>query len=132
MVADIAERMLFPRSLSPAILSQAFRASNGEVGILLSDADAFLEACRADRIAVLGWELWLIDHTCDRQAGAPRPALGRWCGLIPVHGSNVPAVLGGSGDVDKSRREIAALHLDNLIDPQWIRLVRVNFTLDGP
>ena len=123
--------MLFPPSLSPAILSRSFRASNGELGIDLPDADAFLDACRADQIAVLGWELWLIDHSCERQAGDPRSAPGRWCGLIPVQGSSVPAVVGGSGDLNITRGDIAALDLDTLVDPQWMRFIRVNFPLGG-
>ena len=75
--------MLFPPSLSADLLARSFRATNGELGVLRIDATAFLDACDADDVAVLGWELWLVDHGWDR-SGQPCLAPGYWIGVIPT------------------------------------------------
>ncbi len=110
-------------------MSRAFRATNGELGVVPADASAFLDACRADRVENLGWELWLIHHDWSRASNEPEKARGRWSGLIPVRADPRPNVVHGEGDLDAARAELAALDLKALIDPQWIDDVRVNFTL---
>jgi hypothetical protein len=121
--------MLFPSSLPQAVISRAFHASNGELGILPTDAPAFLDACEADFAEVLGWELWLVDHECDPASNKPRQAPGRWCGLIPLRGEPLPSVVHGDGDLAITRAELAKLDLKALTDPRWADYVRVNFTL---
>ena len=64
--------MLFPPSLSDNVLARAFRASNGEFGILPNDTDSFLTACEVYRVEVFGWELWLVDYNYDFEHGEPR------------------------------------------------------------
>jgi hypothetical protein len=122
--------MLFPPSLPQAVISRAFHADNGELGILPADAPAFLDACQADAAIVLGWELWLIDHDWDPKTNAPARALGYWCGLIPVRDHPLPHVVHGDGDLGATRAELAELDLEALVDPRWLDSVRINFTLD--
>lgn len=118
--------MLFPPSLSQAVLSRTFHAKNGELGLLLADAEDFLAACDKDAVEVLGWELWLVDHMWN-ETGMQIPAPGLWCGGIPtIEGQ---AFFGGSGGSNCCRREIANLKLPETIDDQWIPYVRINFTL---
>jgi hypothetical protein len=120
----------FLPSLAPEIMARAFRTANGEFGVLPADAMAFLDACEVKGIRVLGWELWLADHKF--YAGAERPirAAGSWCGLIPLRGEARPAVIAGSGDLATTRRQIAALDLDGMIEPPWRAAIRINITLD--
>ena len=63
--------MLFPPSLPAEILQRSFRALNGELGLLHSDAQAFLAACEADGIEVCGCELWIVDHICRPNSDEP-------------------------------------------------------------
>jgi hypothetical protein len=121
---------VFPPSLSPDIISRAFRAVNGEFGVLPADVMAFLDACQAKGIRVLGWELWLVDHKFDAGAERPVRSSGSWCGLIPLRGETLPAVIAGSGDLATTRKQIAALDLDGMIDPLWRAAIRINITLD--
>ena len=107
---------------------RAFRAHNGELGILPSDTGAFLQACRFDKVRVLGWELWIVDHQCNF-ADKPIPALGSWCGLVPASYGDVPMVFTGDGDVDKTERQIASIDIEAEVAEAWHPYVRVNFTL---
>ncbi|WP_342148383.1 hypothetical protein [Methylorubrum sp. SB2] len=97
--------------------------------MLLADAASFLAACREDRIEVLGWELWVVDHTWDRQFNRPVPALGLWCGAIPVKGHKIPVVFGFDGEADEVERQLDSLDLSSQVLPEWLPHVRVNFTL---
>lgn len=117
-------------SLSELVVSRSFKAPNGELGLLPSDAATFLDACEADDVGVLGWEVWLANHEWDVQGSRPRPAQGEWCGLIPGRNPAEFSVLHGSGDLDEVRRQIAALDLGALIEPRWLPHARLNFTLD--
>ena len=119
-----------PPSLPMAIIERAFRSPNGEVGILLGDAEAFLDACERDDIELLGWELWIVDHAWSADARTPVPSAGVWCGLIPTRGDSLPAVIGGSGNLAVTRAELRAFDINALVDPAWVALTRVNFTLD--
>jgi len=121
---------MFPPSLPKDVKARAFVATNGELGLLISDAQSFLAACRADRVAVLGWELWLAHHTCDL-GGAPEPAEGLWSGGIPVRGQSTPSVIGGAGDADESERQLSDFDWGTEVRPRWAPYVRVNFTLEG-
>ena len=112
--------MLAPPSLPSAVRDRAFCANNGELGILPSDAEAFVKACAADGVTVLGWELWIVDHRWDFSANAPAAAKGSWCGAIPVDGRMT--VFSGEG----------ALPPMDEIPPQWREHVRANFTITGP
>jgi hypothetical protein len=123
--------MMYPPSLSDDLKARAFRASNGELGILPADAPSFLAACRSDNVEVLGWELWVIDHQWGVEPNSPVPAKGSWCGGIPMQGSDVPAVVCGEGDVDETERQLGSVDLDVEVMPAWLPQVRVNFTLDG-
>lgn len=122
--------MLFPPSLSAEVLERSFRSGNEELGILPTDTEAFLAACEADQIEVLGWDLWLVDHGFDPESGGPKQADGLWCGLIPTLEYDLPAVIAGEGDARLTRTDIAALNLSAVVKPQWLRYARFNFTLD--
>jgi len=122
---------MYPPSLPHDVKARAFRASNGELGILPADAAVFLAACRSDDVEVLGWELWVANHGWDFENNVPVPAQGVWCGGIPVNDADVPAVIGGEGDADEIERQLAATDLDKEVQAAWLPHVRVNFTLDG-
>lgn len=111
--------MLFPPSLSAEVLGRSFHAPNGELGVSPHDADAFLRACEADRIDVLGWELWFVDED------------GGICGAVPSLASLAghSVFYGGAGDARQTRVDIASLKLEKEIKPQWLSQVRFNFTL---
>lgn len=122
--------MMYPPSLPGDVKARAFRASNGELGILPSDAAAFLAACRLDGVELLGWDLWVVDHDCDFEQKSPVPAQGVWCGGIPVQNADVLAFMGGEGDLEETERQLAATDLETEVQPAWLPYVRVNFTLD--
>jgi hypothetical protein len=116
--------------LSPDILTRSFRAASGELGVHPGDATAFLNACEANGIGVVGWELWLVDHVFDAGSRHPRRAAGSWCGLIPLRGGDLPAVIAGSGSLTVTREQIAAIDLDRLLDAPWRADIRIHITLD--
>lgn len=120
--------MTYPPSLPHTVRARAFVASNGELGVLPQDVGAFLSACRADAVEVLGWELWLADHAWG-DGGRPVSAIGMWCGGIPVAGESAPSIISGIGDVDDSQRQLEELDLSAEVDAKWAPHVRVNFTL---
>lgn len=120
---------MFPPSLSPEVKARAFVATNGELGLLPSDTQSFLDACRADSVEVLGWELWVVNHAWGEN-NAPIAAAGLSCGGIPLRSETVPAVVGGSGDVGETEQQVAAFDIDAEVLPLWLPHVRVNFTLD--
>ena len=120
---------MFPPSLLPAVQARAFQASNGELGVPPQDVSAFLDACEADGLKVLGWELWIIDHEWGIEPNAPIPSPSSWCGGIPLLGYDVPAVVGGEGGVEDTRKQIAATNLAAEVQPEWLNYVRFNFTL---
>ncbi len=122
--------LFFPPSLPQPVISRAFHADNGELGIAPADATAFLDACEADLAEVLGWELWLVDHVWSASRNESTKAPGYWCGLIPVRGSSLPNVVHGDGDRDLTRKELADLDLNALVEPRWSEYLRINFTLD--
>jgi hypothetical protein len=121
---------VFPPSLAPSIMERAFRAANGEFAVRPADALALLDACAAKGVRVLGWELWLIDHAFDAGSKRPIRSEGAWCGLIPLIGETFPVVIGGSGDLAATRRQIAELDLHGLVDPLWRSEIRIHITLD--
>lgn len=123
--------MMHPPSLPDGVKARAFRAENGELGILPADAPAFLAACRSDDVNVLGWELWVVDHDCDSETGSLVPARGWWCGLIPVLNDDELTVIAGDGGVDEAENQLKSVDLDAEIRPAWLRYIRVNFTLAG-
>jgi hypothetical protein len=120
--------MNYPPSLPDHVLARAFRAANGEVAISLLDANAFLDACAKDGRAVLGWELWLVNHEWSPSQALPHRSEGRWTGLIPASDSLRATTFAGNADLNGTRRDLAALDLD-VIDQRWRDFVRVNFTL---
>ena len=124
-----AAAMMFPPSLPEDVRARAFRAHNGELGILPADVGAFLSACRTDKAQVLGWEVWIADHGWDADTNWPVPALGSWSGGIPVTDNDLPAVITGTGDVDETERQIALIDFDTDVRSEWRSYVRVNFTL---
>src|ERR1700761_2910209 len=99
--------MFAPPSLPRDIVDRSFVAQNGEFGIKIEDAAAFLNACDADCIELLGWELWLVDHAVA-STKVPHKSEGNWSGLIPTIGDDAPSVIGGEGDLEETRRQIAA------------------------
>jgi hypothetical protein len=123
--------MDYPPSLPEDVKARAFRAANGELGVLSDDAPSFLAACRSDGVDVLGWELWVVDHGWASDFSSPVPSKGVWCGGIPLVGHDVPAVWGGEGNADETERQLASLDLAAEVEPAWLPHVRVNFTLDG-
>jgi hypothetical protein len=113
-----------PPSLPHDVIQRSFVANNGELGILPTDTEAFLQACGQDGVAVLGWEAWIVHHRWDFDARRPLPARGSWCGLFPTQSHG--AVVGGSGDADATRRGIAEF----VLEPSWREFVRFNITID--
>ena len=122
---------MYPPSLPEDVKARAFRASNGELGIVPSDTGAFLAACRSDAVEVSGWELWVIDHSWDFDTNSLIPAAGVWWGLIPVKDGDGPAVIGGEGDVDETERQLASTDLSAEVQAAWLPHVRINFALDN-
>lgn len=120
--------MMHPPSLSEDLKARSFRARNGELGVLPSDASLFLAACRADNVEVLGWELWIVDHRWAA-SNAPEPAEGYWSGGIPTVTDALPVVFAGEGNVDELEQQLAALRLGDEIQPAWLPYIRVNFIL---
>lgn len=109
--------MMFPPSLDPKVKERSFHSMNGELGLLRFDVPAFLDACDADNIPVLGWEAWIVDHVFD---GADLiGAAGAWSGLILVDDRYV--VCGGQSP----RTEIGAVRCD----PRWSVHLRFNITI---
>jgi hypothetical protein len=122
--------MLFPPSLPAPVLSRAFRAGNGELGLQLADASAFLEACVADQVEVLGWELWVVDHALSTKNNTLGAAPGCWSGLIPMMDSPVLNVIHGDGSLAEVRAQLQEVQKDlNQIVPEWFPWVRINFTI---
>lgn len=122
---------MYPPSLPDDVKARAFRASNGELGILPADAAVFLAACRSDDAEVLGWELWVVNHGWDLKNNVPVAAEGVWCGGIPMNDGDVPAIIGGEGDANETERQLGAIDLSSVVQAAWLPHVRVNFTLDG-
>lgn len=90
----------------------------------------FLAACRKDRVQLLGWELWVVDHVWSQQLNGRVPAPKLRCGGIPVQGHNSTAVYECDGDADEAERQLASLDLSSEVLPEWLPHVRINFTLD--
>ena len=123
--------MFYPPSLNDAVKERAFCAANGELGVYPTDARSFLEACRNDGVKVLGWELWVIEHTWDTLTNEPVPAPGLWCGGIPIRRETIPAIIGGNGDVDATEHQLAAFDFEAQVGPFWYPYLRINFTVEG-
>ena len=126
--------MYFPPSLPAEILERSPCSINGELGIARDDTEAFLVACQSDRIAVLGWELWLVNHIPSPESGLPQCADGAILGAIPIWAlaeADGPAVFGGMGDLDRVRQQIATLRLEEMVKPQWLDHIRFNITVDA-
>ncbi|MEO5773253.1 MAG: hypothetical protein ABIQ32_03930 [Sphingomicrobium sp.] len=121
--------MFYPPSLPDDVKSRAFRAGNGELGVLPADAPAFLAACKRDDVKVLGWELWVVDHDWDADTNSVVPASGCWSGLIPVKNYLEPAVIGGDGGADDAQEQLASVDLSTEVQPAVLSYIRVNFTL---
>ena len=121
-----------PPLLPPDVLTRAFRALNGEIGVQVADAPLFLDACKRDDVKVLGWELWLADHSWDNSQNRPIsvPVPGYWCGLIPDIASGAGGVYGGEGDADACQAQIDKLDFESGALSPWRESARVNFTLD--
>ena len=111
------------------VLARAFHAENGETAVLPEDAAAYIDACEKIGAEVLGWDVWLVDHTFDDK-GALVPRKGAWCGMLPARRATTPVVIGGEGDAEESRAQIADLDLDAIVEPQWRPFLRINFALD--
>ena len=121
--------MMFPPSLPEDLNARAYHATNGELGMLPVDATSFLRVCKQDGVEVLGWELWVVDHTWGAETNGPVPACGPWCGGIPLQSEQLPAVVGGTGNLEDTARQLAAFDFEAEVQPLWLPYVRVNFTL---
>ena len=86
---------------------------------------AFPEACRKDDIAVLGWEVWIINH---RELGHFSP--GSWTGLIPLTDGST-AVIGGDAGADDVQKQCALFLPASKVAPFWMPHLRVNVTIDA-
>ena len=121
--------MMFPPSLDPAIRDRAFHAVNGELGVRLSDAQAFLDACRQDQAEVFGWELWVINH---RWALARNNVIGQqhgWTSGVPLRAGGT-AIFHGEGDAAATDEEqLSHYDFEAEIAPEYLQFARVNFTL---
>lgn len=126
--------MCFPPSLPAEILERSQCSANGELGVARDDTGAFLEACALDRIDVLGWELWLVNHIPCPESGLPQRRDGAILGAIPVWAlieAGCPAIFGGIGNLDQTRRQIETLNLRDMVKPQWLNHIRFNITVDA-
>lgn len=126
--------MHFPPSLPAEILERSPCSRNGELGIARDDTEAFLEACELDKIDVLGWELWLVDHIPSPESGLPQRADGAILGAIPAWAladADCSSIFGGIGGLDRIRRQIATLRLEDMVKPQWLNHIRFNITVDA-
>lgn len=124
-----AQAMMCPPSLPNEVRARAFCATNGELGVLPADALSFLDACRADGVKVLGWELWVANHRWDPKSKCLVSATGQWDGGVPMRAHDVPALVGGEGDVDAVARQLASLSFEDEVQVAWLPHIRVNFTL---
>ena len=80
-------------------------------------ADLWLKATRHDQVfAAIGSTAQPGRNPFREATDIEQPVLALVDAIIPVVGSSMPAVAGGSGDLDMTRREITALDLDTLID----------------
>jgi hypothetical protein len=122
--------MMYPPSLPDEVRARAFRAGNGELGVLPADAPTFLAACRRDDVKVLGWELWVVDHQPDFDTNMVVPAAGWWSGLIPVQDQVEPSVIAGDGNAVEAEKQLASVDLSAEVRPDVLPYIRVNFTLD--
>jgi hypothetical protein len=125
--------MDFPPSLPADIVERSLHARNGELGVAREDTEAFLAACEIDRMDVLGWELWLVDHIPSPEDGMPQRSDGAIIGVIPCWAlldADSSAMVGGSGNLNQIRLQLASLKLADVVKPQWLRHIRFNFTLD--
>lgn len=120
--------MMFPPSLDDAVKERAFFDAGGELGIKLADTALFLAACRNDGVEVLGWDLWVIDHSCGKRVAGPSYAPGCWCGEIPMRKGTI-AVVEGHGDADATEQQLADFDVNEEVKAIWLPFLRVNFTL---
>lgn len=111
-----------PPSLPRALAKRSFHAKNGGLGILPSDAPAFLKACDKDGIRVLGWELWIVDHRWDFKKNKPVKSSGDWCGGIPT--KDGMSVMSGVG--------VSRLPAIDSLAPRYADHLRFNFTTGKP
>ncbi|WP_428391710.1 hypothetical protein [Lichenicoccus sp.] len=102
---------------------------NGELGVLPDDVASFLRICKQDEVEVLGWELWVVDHTWGAEMHEPVPAFGLWCGGIPLQNEPFPAIVGGTGDLEDTLKQLSAFDFEAEVQPSWLPYVRINFTL---
>lgn len=120
--------MNFPPSLAADIHGRCFRATNGELGVRPEDVAAFLDACDADAIAVLGWEIWLADHAWVAPTRVDH-APGSWSGGIPRRDGQPPQIATNDGDSQAARAAIRGLSFD-WVEPSARPYLRFNFALD--
>jgi hypothetical protein len=100
-----------------------------ELGIVPSDANAFLASCAEDGVKVLGWELWIVDHSWARDSNDIAPSPGSWCGGVPIRGETALWVLGGEGDASETAQQLAEWDVAAKVEPAWLPYLRINFTL---
>ncbi len=120
-----------PPSLDFEVLARSFRAPDGDLGLLPADVWRFLDACDEDGFEVLGWELWIADHAFDPETRAPRPMPGQCCAAIPALEAPLAVPLGGAGEADAVRRQIAGTVLPDLVEAKWLPHLRYNIKLGG-
>ena len=121
--------MMFPPSLPVDLSARAYHARNGELGVRPTDVTSFLRICKLDGVEVLGWELWVVDYAWSAHTHEPVPASEMWCGGIPLQSEQLPAAVGGTGDLEETLRQLAAFDFEAEVQPSWLPYVRVNFTL---
>ena len=63
------------------------------------------------------------------EADEPISASGLWCGGIPLQNERLPAIVGGTGDLQDTLRQLAAFDFEAEVQPLWLPYLRVNFTL---
>ncbi len=123
--------MFYPPSLSEAVLTRAFHAYNGELGVMPHDVPGFLDACETDGVQLHGWEFWIVDHQPSADFSRPMPAPGFWFGGIPMLDSPIANIIHGEGDIGDIRRALPAIKKSLAqVHPNWAPHVRVNFSFD--
>lgn len=114
----------FP-SLPPDLAARTFCARNGELGLHLTDVQAYVDLCHAHGIRILGWEAWVINHS-----GTGNFSPGDWTGLIPQLDGSF-AVVDGDGGGDDVKEQCASFRPEAEVPTLWLPHIRINITTDA-
>jgi hypothetical protein len=135
--------IIYPSSIKHhTAVKRCFQSKNGELAFQLTDAEVFISACENVGLAVVKWEVWLVDHqlSFNHEPIFPMYSPGDWSGLIPCQ-DRTTAVLGGETkrapeeswldyvirSARVTREQISAFEIEQPVDPSFAEFVRLNF-----